>query len=71
MQILKPVLYALMDKRARSRSLYHDVPESEILDVLSGYGILKDMLPVEMGGTVQLDQSEWIANRRAVELEEI
>jgi hypothetical protein len=32
---------------------------------------MKDMLPTQMGGTIELSQSEWIANRRAVELEEI
>ena len=68
---LKPVAMALMSKEARARLQFHDVPESEILEVLSGYGILKDMLPTEMGGTVELNQYEWIANRRAVEMEEI
>lgn len=29
-----------------------------LLDVLSSYGILKDMLPTEMGGRVQYKQSE-------------
>jgi hypothetical protein len=66
----KPMIYALMDKDTRSRTLFHAVPESQILDVLSGYGILKDMLPTKMGGTVRFDQAEWIANRRAAELQE-
>lgn len=70
-RVLKPVFYALMDKHSRSRIMIHDVPESQILDALSSYGILKHMLPVEMGGTVLLNQAEWISNRRAVELSEI
>jgi hypothetical protein len=69
--IIKPIRYALIDKHTRSRILIHDGPESQILDVLSDYGILKDMLPTEMGGTVRFDQAEWIANRRAAELGEI
>jgi hypothetical protein len=69
--IIKPILYNLIDKNARSRILFHYVPESQILDVLSNYGILKKMLPTEMGGTVWLNQAEWIANRRAAELGEI
>jgi hypothetical protein len=60
-----------MDKHARSRRLFHDVPESQLLDVLSDYGILKEMLPIERGGTVRLNQSEWIAHRRAAELKDI
>jgi CRAL/TRIO domain len=70
-KIIKPIVNALMDKHARSRALMHNVPESEILDVLSSYGIQKDMLPTEMGGTVLLDQAQWIASRRAAELEDI
>jgi hypothetical protein len=49
----------------------HDVPESQVPDILSDYGILKKMLPSELGGTVQLDQAAWIACRRAAELEGI
>jgi hypothetical protein len=60
-----------MDKRIRSRTLFHDVPESQIVDILSSYGILKEMLPTEMGGTVRLNQAEWMASRRAAEREEI
>jgi hypothetical protein len=60
-----------MDKRIRSRTLFHDVPESQIVDILSSYGILKEMLPTEMGGTVRLNQAEWMASQRAAESEEI
>jgi hypothetical protein len=70
-KIIKPITYAYFDKRSRSRLLIHDVLESQVLDILSSYGIQKDMLPTEMGGTVLLDHAEWIASRRAVELKEI
>jgi hypothetical protein len=56
----------LNDKRTRV-----DVPDSQLLGILSDYGILKEMLPTKMGGTVQLNQAEWIANRRAAEPEVI
>lgn len=68
---LRTVLFALTNKCVRSRVVFHDVPESELLDSLSKFGILKDMVPTDMGGTVLLDRSEWIANRRALEMEEI
>ena len=71
LKIIKPIIYALMDKHGRARQRLHDVPESQLLDVLSNYGIHKEMLPTEMGGTVQLGQAEWITNRRAAELMEI
>jgi hypothetical protein len=70
-KVVKPILYALIDKQARSRILFHNVPESHILEVLSNYGFLKGMLPTIMGGTVRLDQNEWIVSRRSVELGEI
>jgi hypothetical protein len=70
-KMIKRITKALMDRHTRSRVLEHDVPESQILDVLSHYGIMKDMLPTEMGGTIELNQAEWIASRRATELEEI
>ena len=69
LQIIKPIVFAFMKKRIRSRNIIHDVPESDILDVLEDYGILKDRLPTEMGGDLTFSQSEWLANRRAVELE--
>jgi hypothetical protein len=69
--VIQPLLNAVCDKRLRERKQEHNVHESQILSVLSPYGIMKDMLPTEMGGTIELNQSEWIANRRATELEEI
>lgn len=71
MKVMAPVMRALTDKRVRARIMTHDVPESDIVNALSDYGITKAMLPTEMGGDVELNQSEWIADRRAVELQEI
>jgi len=67
---LKPILNALMDTNARSRTILHDVPEDKIINDLSRYGILNFMLPTEMGGTVQHDADEWFARRYAAELVE-
>ena len=55
--LLKPIIYALVERQTRSRIVIHDVPVSRILEVLSSYGIMKHMLPTEMGGTVQLNLS--------------
>jgi hypothetical protein len=38
---------------------------------LSGYGIRKEALPTDMGGSITLEQAEWIADCRALELDEI
>lgn len=61
------ILSALKTRSTRSRTLFHDVPPNEILDVLADFGILPNMLPTDMGGTLRLDQQEWIANRWATE----
>jgi hypothetical protein len=70
-RLTKPIMYALMDKRVRSRNIIHIVPDSQVPGELSEYGILEGMLPTEMGGTLQLNQLEWIANRMALELEDM
>lgn len=71
-QIIKPLMFALKDRESRQRTLFHDVPASEIINILAKYGIDKDMLPTYMvGGTLELNLLEWITERRAIELEEI
>lgn len=67
----RKIIHAFTDKWTRTRTLMHDVPASEIISELSKYGIVESMLPTSMGGTFQLDQAEWIAGRRAAEMEEI
>lgn len=71
LRIMRPICLAMLDKRARSRIMFHDGPESQIVDGLAAYGIESYMIPKQMGGTLNFSQKEWLANRRAVELEEI
>lgn len=71
MTVMRPIILALTDKRARARTIVHNVPESKILDALISYGISKEMVPTELGGSIVLNQREWMENRRAVEMEEI
>jgi hypothetical protein len=71
MNVMRPVMLALTDMRTRARTIVHDVAESAILDALISYGITNEMLPTELGGTVVLNQREWMANRRATEMEEL
>lgn len=64
-------MMALRGRRLRSRTIIHEVGEEDVLKELSVYGVMAYMLPTEIGGTVEFDWSEWIANRRAVEMREI
>lgn len=65
------VVLALKSRSSRTRIQVHIVPEHEIVNHLPSYGIHAPMLPTDLGGTVQLNQLEWIALRRAVEMEEL
>lgn len=69
--LFKPVAFALLGKEARNRNNMHDIPPEQIADALSSFGITKKMLPTQMGGSIVLNPSEWIAKRRAVEMGEI
>ena len=71
MPFLPQILSAAADKQSRARMLFHTVPENELLSILSGYGLQHDMLPTDIGGSLEFHMSEWIENRRANELEEI
>ena len=67
LKLMKPIISALLTKRTRLRTVQHCVPKGEIFGSLSEYGILGHMLPTDMGGSVRLDQAEWMTDRRAVE----
>lgn len=71
MRIIKPIVFAFMDSRTRTRSVVHDIPENEIANALSEYGITKQMLPTNMGGSVQINMAQWMVNRRSSEMEEL
>ena len=50
-----PLAYSAMSKADRARTIIHDVPDSELIETLSQYGIMAHMLPINMGGLVDLD----------------
>lgn len=70
-KIMKPIVFAVMTKDSRARTLVHHDENSNYVEILSQYGITGEMLPMEMGGSVRLDQQQWVAERRTIELEEI
>jgi hypothetical protein len=69
--LFTPIAFAMQGKEMRTRNTMHDVIPAKLADSLSPFGITKDMLPMHMGGTIQLNPSDWIAERRAIEMEEI
>lgn len=71
LKTIRPIVFALLSKRSRARSMWHAGPEQDVLNTIAGYGMTKDMLPSVMGGSCRLDQLEWMAKRRSIEMEEI
>ena len=69
--LFKPIAFAMQGKELRTRNTMHDVPSEKVAESLLPFGITKEMLPVHMGGSLQLNPSDWIAKRRAMEMEEI
>lgn len=67
--VIRPVEFAIFDKRVRQRIMIHSVRESQLPEVLATFGISKDILPTKMGGAVALDQSEWIKRQISRESE--
>lgn len=57
------------NKEFRSRLLIHDVPQSQVVETLAEYGISKDVLPVDLGGTCEFDLGDWLSDRRNFERE--
>jgi hypothetical protein len=46
-RFIKPIVFSFMEEGTRSQILFHDDPESQIVDGSSKYGILNEMLPTE------------------------
>ena len=70
-RVLIPIICALQTKESRARNNFHDVPEDGIVSALAEFGITGDMLPTELGGSIEMNPSEWLARRRSVEMEEL
>lgn len=71
-RMIAPIIVALTDRMTQSRVQVHAIPDTDIVEALGEYGILPAMLPtVVPGGLLELNPDEWIAHRRAVEMEEI
>lgn len=64
-KLLKPVAYACMDRRIRSRTYWQLDPGDKLFDALEFSGISRDVLPLEMGGRSNFSHSNWLQEQRA------
>lgn len=69
-RLFVPLTQAAKGRDLRSRSVFHEGPDSDVLGKLASHGIFSNMLPSDIGGTVEISIGEWMANRRKAESEE-
>ena len=65
--LIFPVMKRFVRKSSRLRLRVHDGSTSRVLMNLAGYGLPRDRLPTEVGGSVILDMKQWIVNRLELE----
>lgn len=63
-QIVFPVIKFLLGKRLRQRIKVHSGSEEHVLERLAHFGLPKESVPSDLGGTVVLDQKTWLVNRK-------
>jgi len=65
--VLQPFVRAAKGRDLRVRSVIHNIPESQLIDQLAGYGMSVDVLPASIGGKVEFSIDKWIESRRKAE----
>jgi hypothetical protein len=69
-QIIFPVIKALMGARLRKRINIHFGSQEHVLERLeTEFGLHRDKLPTDLGGSTTLDHDKWIEDRLAMEQE--
>jgi CRAL/TRIO domain len=61
--IIFPIIKVFLGKKLRQRIILHQGSVEHVLDRLQVYGLTRDKLPDQLGGTVPLDQEKWVEDR--------
>jgi hypothetical protein len=64
-RILKPIGFAHMSKEMRVRAVVTPLKDEALAASLEKYGLHKEAIPIEMGGTCQYSHCDWLAKRRS------
>lgn len=64
-EVLFDVVSVLLGERLTRRMKMYSGEDSLILDDLSEFGILPSRIPVDLGGSLELDQDRWIAEQES------
>jgi hypothetical protein len=68
LQLVLPVFQWFMGPRMRHRLRVHAGSKEKVLQRLERFGLLKESIPVELGGDAVLDYPAWLEQRRAAGL---
>jgi CRAL/TRIO domain len=61
--IIFPIIKVFLGQKLRQRITLHQGSVEHVLDRLQAYGLTRDHLPEQLGGTVPLDQEKWVDDR--------
>ena len=62
-----PLMKLFMGERLRKRIQVHTGNDEKVLNHIEKFGLTRDTLPTDLGGTVTLNPKEWVQTRLAAE----
>jgi hypothetical protein len=65
LEYIVPITLFIVGPAIRARYRMHMGREENVLAELAEYGIIRDILPTDMGGTHDFDYTAWLHQRRA------
>jgi hypothetical protein len=62
---MKPVTFAFLSRETRVRVVVSQLKDDALVESLEKYGVYKESVPIDMGGTCQYSHCEWLERRRS------
>lgn len=65
--IVYAVIKLFLRERTKKRFIFHSGSQDQVLESLSKMGLSLDVLPVDIGGKIVINQQQWLESRRLKE----